>query len=75
MHWFTLTPAAQLVNMEGNSSSVHKLSSRLYTEPMEPRGGILVARVELHYPVVDGGYLLQPVDMAGGRGPSVSKPC
>ena len=75
MYWFTLSPAAQLVNMEGDSSSIDKLSTALYTEPVEPWRYIIVARVELNNPIIDGGNLLQPVDMPGGRGPSVWEPC
>lgn len=60
--------------MQGDLDTIHELSAGLDPKTMEPGGHISVSLVELNNPVVDGSYLVQPVDVAWGRWPSVREP-
>ena len=74
MHSLTLSPPSQLVSMKWDRSPIHKLSARLHTKPVEPGCVVPIPLVELYYPLVDRGDLLQPVDVAMWWGPSVWEP-
>ena len=73
-HLLSLSPFAQLMNMQRSGSPVYKFPARFYSESVEPRSQVSIAVVKLDDPLINVSDLLQSVPVSWWGCPVVWEP-